>query len=98
METDIGNPIEYDPINDPFKNDEKNEDSTPIQHEQPYYFQPSEMMYPQQQFYPHPRKDRYLLQWHRKDYVDCGICRILIRLFHGENHATSDPQVRLSIQ
>jgi len=56
METDIGNPIEYDPINDPFKNDEKNEDSTPIQQEQPYYFQPSEMMYPQQQFYPPQEK------------------------------------------
>ena len=60
METDIGNPIEYDPINDPFKNDEKNEDSTPIQQEQPYYFQPSEMMYPQHQFYPPQEKPDFL--------------------------------------
>jgi hypothetical protein len=52
METDIGNPIEYDPTNDPFKTNEKDEDSTPItdQSVQPeqYYFHPSEMMYPPQ--------------------------------------------------
>ena len=31
METDIGNPIDYDPTVDPLnKNNEKNEDSTPI--------------------------------------------------------------------
>ena len=57
METDIGNPIEYDPINDPFKNDEKNEDSTPIQQEQPYYFQPPEMMYPPPQHFPLEKTD-----------------------------------------
>jgi len=51
METDIGNPIEYDPSTDPFiKNEEeKNEDSTPINQQQ-YYFQPPEAMYRQQQF------------------------------------------------
>ena len=55
METDIGNPIEYNPLNDPFKEpNEKNEDSTPINEEQ-YYFQPSEMMYPpRQQFQGYP--------------------------------------------
>ena len=47
METDIGNPIEYDPATDPFKNEEKNEDSTPI-NDQQYYFQPPEMVYPRQ--------------------------------------------------
>jgi len=47
METDIGNPIEYDPSTDPFikSEEEKNEDSTPI-NEQQYYFQPPEMTYP----------------------------------------------------
>ena len=49
METDIGNPIEYDPHNDPLfqKKEEKEEDSTPIMyqqdepiHEQPYYYNP----------------------------------------------------------
>ena len=45
METDIGNPIEYDPTADPFKEKEKDESSTPIQDEQ-YYFQPQEAMYP----------------------------------------------------
>ena len=52
METDIGNPIEYDPLGDR----EKNEDSTPITdhsiQEQPYYFHPSEMYPPQQQYQP----------------------------------------------
>ena len=47
METDIGNPIEYDPATDPFKNEEKNEDSTPIKDQQ-YYFQPPVLMYPLQ--------------------------------------------------
>ena len=62
METDIGNPIEYDPTTDPlFKNDRKDEDSTPIHEdhlpqEQPYYFQPSEMMYPPQNFQSYPEK------------------------------------------
>jgi len=53
METDIGNPIDYDPTLDPLnKNDEKHEDSTPISdhmiQDQSYYPHPSEMMYPQQ--------------------------------------------------
>ena len=58
METDIGNPIEYDPVTDPmFKNEGKDEDSTPIREDhlpqdQQYYFHPSEMMYPPQQVYP----------------------------------------------
>jgi hypothetical protein len=69
METDIGNPIEYDPINDPFKNEEKDEDSTPIiyqreqspqEQQQPYYFHPSEMMYPQQNYQPHSDKSDFL--------------------------------------
>jgi hypothetical protein len=60
METDIGNPIEYDPIHDPLnKRDEKNEDSTPIQDQQ-YYFHPQEMMYPSQQQYQEPVKNDFL--------------------------------------
>ena len=50
METDIGNPIDYDPTMDPLnKSDEKHEDSTPINdtmvQDQSYYVHPSEMMY-----------------------------------------------------
>lgn len=58
METDIGNPIEYDPSTDPFKTqEEKTEDSTPINEEQ-YYFQPPEMMYPPpQQHFPMEKTD-----------------------------------------
>ena len=57
METDIGNPIDYDPHNDPFtEKNEKEEDSTPIMyqqeqsvHEQPHYYNNfSEQYYPQQ--------------------------------------------------
>ncbi len=52
METDIGNPIDYDPTMDPLN---KDEDSTPISEEmipeQPYYYNQSEMMaHPQQQY------------------------------------------------
>jgi hypothetical protein len=42
METDIGNPIEYNPTIDPL-NQEKEEEEE--KHEQPYYFHPSEMNY-----------------------------------------------------
>jgi hypothetical protein len=62
METDIGNPIDYDPTLDPLnKNDEKHEDSTPINdhmiQDQSYYPHPSEMMYPPQQFQPQEKFD-----------------------------------------
>jgi len=62
METDIGNPIDYNPANDPFKSDEKNEDSTPIddqrlQEQEQYYFQPPEMMYPPPQHFPLEKTD-----------------------------------------
>jgi hypothetical protein len=40
METDIGNPIEYNPTVDPLNNDNNDE---PVQEEQPYY-----MDYPMQ--------------------------------------------------
>ena len=57
METDIGNPIDYDPTMDPLN---KNEDSTPINdtmvHDQSYYVHPSEMMYHPQQ----PEKNDFL--------------------------------------
>jgi len=51
METDIGNPIEYDPTIDTLKDDkignnEEEEHSSPID---PYYYQPQ-----QQLFYPPP--------------------------------------------
>lgn len=50
METDIGNPIDYNPVSDPFKeSSEKHEGSSPINEEE-YYFQPP----PQQYFNPYP--------------------------------------------
>ena len=49
METDIGNPIEYSTNMDPLIQ-EKNEDNTEeLVQDQPYYYHPSEMNYPQQQ-------------------------------------------------
>lgn len=58
METDIGNPIEYNPSTDPFKDNGKDEGSTPIRDEQ-YYFQPQEMMYPPQQFQSYPERQDF---------------------------------------
>jgi hypothetical protein len=62
METDIGNPIDYDPSHDPLnKNNEKHEDSTLINdsmvQDHSYYVHPSEMMYPPQQFQPPEKFD-----------------------------------------
>ena len=53
METDIGNPIEYNPNMDPLNND-KNEE--PVQEELPYY-----MNYPMQPPMPPPtpRNDKF---------------------------------------
>ena len=53
METDIGNPIEYNPTMDPLIND-KNEE--PVQDEQPYY-----MEYPMQppMYQPQPQNDKF---------------------------------------
>ena len=53
METDIGNPIEYNPNMDPLNND-KNEE--PVQEEPPYY-----MDYPMQPPMPPPtpRNDKF---------------------------------------
>ena len=42
METDIGNPIEYNPTIDPLNQEKEDEEE---KHEQPYYFHPSEMNY-----------------------------------------------------
>ena len=60
METDIGNPIEYNPTVSEEKDDENKEEEYYFQQEQPYYFQPSEMMYPQHQFYPPQEKPDFL--------------------------------------
>jgi hypothetical protein len=61
METDIGNPIDYNPSIDPL-NGNKDEDSTPIHNndlpqDQQYYFHPSDMMYPSQQFQQSEKPD-----------------------------------------
>jgi|TARA_B100002019_G_C21223468_1_gene576048 hypothetical protein len=55
METDIGNPIEYNPTVDPLIQD-KDEDKQEMIQEQPYYFHPSEMNYPQP---PPPQNDKF---------------------------------------
>jgi hypothetical protein len=62
METDIGNPIDYDPSIDPFKEKEKDETSTLIDDQvirnDQYYFQPQEMVYPSQhQYHAYPEKN-----------------------------------------
>jgi len=55
METDIGNPIEYDPSIDPL-NQEKDEDNKhQEQRDQDYYFHPPDMMY---QPPPPPRDEK----------------------------------------
>jgi len=53
METDIGNPIEYNPNIDPL-NQEKDEDNKNEEH---YYFHPSEMNYPPPP--PPPQSDKF---------------------------------------
>ena len=50
METDIGNPIEYDPSIDPLQQ-EMNEDKQE-------YFHPPEMLYPPQQHYM-PQQEKF---------------------------------------
>ena len=61
METDLGNPIDYDANMHPLK---KDEDSTPISDEmvpeQAYYYHPSEMMAPPQQQYQQQEKFDFL--------------------------------------
>ena len=51
METDIGNPIEYDPSIDPLQQQEMNEDKQE-------YFHPPEMLYPPQQHYM-PQQEKF---------------------------------------
>ena len=45
METDIGNPIEYNPAVDPLNQEIEHEKQEMVE-DQPYYFHPSEMNYP----------------------------------------------------
>ena len=45
METDIGNPIEYNPTVDPLNQEIEHEKQEMVE-DQPYYFHPSEMNYP----------------------------------------------------
>ena len=52
METDIGNPIDYDPNIAPLK-EENDEDN---KHEEQYYFHPNEMNYPPP---PPPQSDKF---------------------------------------
>jgi hypothetical protein len=60
METDIGNPIDYDPTIDSL-HDDKNEDSTPIHDDQQqYYFHPQDMMYSQHQQFQQPGNNDFL--------------------------------------
>tara|TARA_Y100000739_G_C20388048_1_gene364306 strand:- start:87 stop:362 length:276 start_codon:yes stop_codon:yes gene_type:complete len=45
METDIGNPIEYNPDIDPLVQEENEKNSQQVPDEQQYFFQPQEMNY-----------------------------------------------------
>lgn len=45
MESDIGNPIEYNPAVDPLVQEEDEKHTQEIPNEQPYYFQPPEVNY-----------------------------------------------------
>ena len=45
MESDIGNPIEYNPTIDPLVQEENENHSQEMPNEQPYYFQPPEVNY-----------------------------------------------------
>ncbi|ABY27870.1 hypothetical protein OtV5_080 [Ostreococcus tauri virus OtV5] len=84
METDIGNPIDYNPVNDPFKEPaEKNEDSTPI-HDEQYYFQPPEMMYPPQQQYPYPTEKNDFLSNVDKSVWIIAFAVFLLGFFMGK--------------
>jgi hypothetical protein len=47
METDIGNPIEYNPTLDPLNHGKEEDNKEELVQDQPYYFHPSEMNYPQ---------------------------------------------------
>jgi len=89
METDIGNPIDYDPTADQlFKNDDKNEDSTPIHEDQlpqdqQYYFHPSEMMYPQQGFQSYPEKSDMFSNIDKTTWI-VGFVVFLLGFFMGK--------------
>jgi hypothetical protein len=54
MESDIGNPIEYNPDIDPLVQEENEKNSQQMPNEQQYYFQPQEMNYQ----YQHPPQER----------------------------------------
>ena len=92
METDIGNPIDYDPLNDPLsKNTEKHEDSTSIndpmvQDQQQYYVHPSEMMYPQQQF-QQPDKSDFLSSVDKSTWI-IAFAVFLLGFFMGKTMQT----------
>jgi len=59
METDIGNPIEYDPDIDPLVQEENEKNSQQVPAEQQYYFQPQEMNYQYQSQTPPQENDLF---------------------------------------
>lgn len=59
METDIGNPIEYNPDIDPLVQEENEKDSQQVPDEQQYYFQPQEMNYQYQSQSPPQENDLF---------------------------------------
>jgi hypothetical protein len=59
METDIGNPIEYDPDIDPLVQEENEKNSQQVPDEQQYYFQPQEMNYQYQSQTPPQENDLF---------------------------------------
>jgi|TARA_Y100000389_G_scaffold18813_1_gene16295 hypothetical protein len=59
METDIGNPIEYNPDIDPLVQEENEKNSQQVPDEQQYYFQPQEMNYQYQSQSPPQENDLF---------------------------------------
>ncbi len=59
METDIGNPIEYNPDIDPLVQEENEKNSQQVPDEQQYYFQPQEMNYQYQSQTPPQENDLF---------------------------------------
>jgi len=82
METDIGNPIQYDPLTDPL-NREMNEDN---KQENQYYFQPREMSsyMPQQHYMPQQQQPKFDLSGIDKNTWIIAFAVFLLGFFMGK--------------
>ena len=82
METDIGNPIQYDPLIDPL-NREMNEDN---KQENQYYFQPPAMSsyMPQQHYMPQQQQPKFDLSGIDKNTWIIAFAVFLLGFFMGK--------------